>query len=197
MDFVVKLLESSNFDAVITIVDSVSKRVHIISTYTTVTIERIVRLFLYHTWKLYSLFSHYLKLKHVICYVFCQEALPHAQSQDHIIYHLYPQSDRQTERVNQELDQYLQTFVNKWQSDWYNLLLIAEFQHNNHMYSSTQQSYFLLNIGYLQQMGFKLYQQKSKLENVSKFAEQMKSALEEAKSTIQKSHNKMTCFYSQ
>ena len=41
-----------------------------------------------------------------------------------------PQSDRQTKWVNQELDQYLQIFVNEWQSDWYNLLSMAEFQYN-------------------------------------------------------------------
>ena len=39
----------------------------------------------------------------------------------------HPQTDGQTECVNQELDQYLQLFVNKWQDDWYDLLLLAEF----------------------------------------------------------------------
>jgi len=48
----------------------------------------------------------------------------------------HPQTDGQTERVNQELDQYLQLFVNKQQDDWYDLLPMVEFQHNNHVYSA-------------------------------------------------------------
>lgn len=48
MDFVVELLESSEYDVVITMVNSVSKRVHFILTYTIVTIESIARLFLHH-----------------------------------------------------------------------------------------------------------------------------------------------------
>ena len=50
----------------------------------------------------------------------------------------HPQTDGQTERVNQELDQYLWLFVNERQDNWYDLLPMAEFQHNNHIYSATQ-----------------------------------------------------------
>jgi len=51
------------------------------------------------------------------------------------------------ERINQELNQFLHLFVNEWQDDWYDLLLIMEFQHNNHVYSATQQPPFLLDTG--------------------------------------------------
>lgn len=46
------------FDVVIMVVDSVSKRAHFILTYTTVTVKGITRLFLYNTWKLYDLSTH-------------------------------------------------------------------------------------------------------------------------------------------
>jgi len=46
------------FDVVTTIVDSVSKRAHFVSTHTTVTIEDTARLFLYQIWKLYNLSNH-------------------------------------------------------------------------------------------------------------------------------------------
>jgi len=48
VDFMVELLESSGHDAVITVVDSVSKRVHFVPTHTTVTAEGAARLFLHH-----------------------------------------------------------------------------------------------------------------------------------------------------
>jgi len=55
VDFVVELPESSGHDAIITVVDSVSKRVHFVPTHTTVTAEGAARLFLHHVWKLHGL----------------------------------------------------------------------------------------------------------------------------------------------
>jgi len=58
VDFVVELLESSGHDTVMTVVDSVSKRVHFVLTHTTVTVEGTARLFLYYVWKLHGLPKH-------------------------------------------------------------------------------------------------------------------------------------------
>jgi len=58
VDFVVKLPESSGHDAVMTVVDSVSKRVYFVPTHTTVTVEGAARLFLHHVWKLHGLPKH-------------------------------------------------------------------------------------------------------------------------------------------
>jgi len=48
VNFVVKLLESSGHDTVMTVVDSVSKRVHFVPMYMTVTAKGAARLFLHH-----------------------------------------------------------------------------------------------------------------------------------------------------
>ena len=50
----------------------------------------------------------------------------------------YPQTDGQTERVNQELEQYLRMFINHRQEQWPEWLGMAEFVYNNKMHSSTQ-----------------------------------------------------------
>jgi len=55
VDFVMELPFSSKHDAVMTVVDSVSKRVHFIPTHTTVTAEGAARLFPHQVWKLYGL----------------------------------------------------------------------------------------------------------------------------------------------
>jgi len=55
VNFVVELPESSRYDAVMTVVDSVSKRVHFVLTHTMVTAEGAARLFLHHIWKLHGL----------------------------------------------------------------------------------------------------------------------------------------------
>jgi len=97
--------------------------------------------------------------------------------------------------MNQELDQYLQLFVNERQGDWYNLLSMAEFQHNNHVYSATQQPPFLLDTGWLPRMGFEPRQNPSSLETVNEFTERMRTAIKEAKSTIRKAQDDMKKYY--
>jgi len=55
---VVKLLESSGHDAIMTVIDSIFKRVHFVLMHIMVTAEGAVRLFLYHIWKLHGLLKH-------------------------------------------------------------------------------------------------------------------------------------------
>ena len=55
MDFVMELPLSFGHDTVMTVVDSVSKWAHFISTHTMVTAEGAARLFLHQVWKLYGL----------------------------------------------------------------------------------------------------------------------------------------------
>jgi len=52
---VVELLESFGHNAVMTVIDSISKRVHFVLTHTTVIVEGAARLFLHHVWKLHGL----------------------------------------------------------------------------------------------------------------------------------------------
>ena len=59
----------------------------------------------------------------------------------------HPQTDGQTERVNQELEQYLQFYCNYRQNDWAEWLSIAEFSYNNQIHSSTGQLPFMINLG--------------------------------------------------
>ena len=106
----------------------------------------------------------------------------------------HPQMDGQTERVNQELEQYLHLFTNKRQSHWDELLLIVEFQYNNHVHSATQTIPFLIDTGRLLWMGFEP-RPPSKVEAANMFVERMKSTMEEAKSVLKRSKDKMAHYY--
>ena len=59
----------------------------------------------------------------------------------------HPQGDGQTERINQELEQFLCLFINQRQDDWDDLLPFMEFQYNNHTHSATQNVPFFLDTG--------------------------------------------------
>jgi len=59
----------------------------------------------------------------------------------------YPQTDRQTERINQELEQYLRFFVNYRQKDWPEWLALVKFIINNKAYPTNKVSLFMANYG--------------------------------------------------
>ena len=101
MDFVVELPLSSRHDVVMTVVDSVSKRVHFIPTHITVTAEGAARLFLHQVWKLHGL-PKYVVSDHRPQFIarFTRELyrLLGIKLVSSIAWH--PQTNRQTERVN-------------------------------------------------------------------------------------------------
>jgi len=85
--------------------------------------------------------------------------------------------------------------VNERQDNWYDLLPLAEFQHNNHVHSATQHPPFLLDTGRLPHMGFEPGRNPSGLETVNEFMERMRTAIEEAKSAIRKAQDDMKRYY--
>src|ERR1700720_3638226 len=59
----------------------------------------------------------------------------------------HPQTDGQTERVNQEIEVYLRAYVDHLQDDWAEWLATAEFALNNREHSATRQTPFFLEYG--------------------------------------------------
>jgi len=178
--------------------DSISKRVHFVPIHTMVTAKGAARLFLYYVWKLYSLLKRVVSDRgpqFVASFTKELYRLLGIQLSSSIAWH--PQTDGQTERINQELNQFLCLFINEQQNDWYNLLPIVEFQHNNHVHSVTQQPLFLLDTRRIPHMGFEPSQALSGLETVNEFTERMKSATKEVKSAIHKAQEDMTQYYNQ
>jgi hypothetical protein len=43
----------------------------------------------------------------------------------------HPQTDGQTEQANQQIEEYLQIFINYHQDNWNQWLLLTEFSNNN------------------------------------------------------------------
>jgi hypothetical protein len=60
----------------------------------------------------------------------------------------HPQTDGQTERVNQEVEQYLRLFANYHQDDWSDWIDIAEFTLNDRIHSAIKHSPFFLMHGF-------------------------------------------------
>ena len=60
----------------------------------------------------------------------------------------HPETNGQTERTNQMLEQYLRCFINYQQDDWVDFLHLAEFAYNNSAHSSTRYSPLFTNTGF-------------------------------------------------
>jgi hypothetical protein len=60
----------------------------------------------------------------------------------------HPETDGQTERVNQILEQYLRCYVIYLQDNWSELLLLAEFTYNNMPQNLMEITPFFANKGY-------------------------------------------------
>ena len=97
----------------------------------------------------------------------------------------YPQMDRQTERTNQELEQYLRMFIDHRQEQWMEWLGTAEFTYNNKVNTSTKVSSFRANSARDPRMEFGMKRQ-GKLEGAKEFTERMKTIQEEAQAALKK-----------
>ena len=108
-----------------------------------------------------------------------------------IAYH--PQTDRQIERINQELEQYLRVFIDYRQEQWPDWLGMVEFAYNNRIHMVTKILSFKVNYGQDPRMEFER-KRKGKYEAVGKFIERMKKIQEEAKAVLEKAQEKMKKF---
>jgi len=102
----------------------------------------------------------------------------------------HPQTDGQTERMNQELEQYLQFFIEHRQKDWPEWMAEAEFAINNKVYTATKVSPFMANYGREMRMGGDI-RRKEKVESATEFVERMKKVHEEAEVALRKTQEEM------
>jgi len=108
----------------------------------------------------------------------------------------HPQTDGQTEQVNQEVEQYLRLFISHCQEDSPEWIAIAEFAYNNKVHSAMQVSPFFANYGFNPCMGVEPHWT-SKVEAVEDFAECMKHIHEEAQVALSKAQDEIKCYADQ
>jgi len=92
--------------------------------------------------------------------------------------------------MNQELEQYLQFFVDHRQKDWPEWLMLAEFAVNNKVHTATKVSPFMANYGRELRMGGDI-KKKEKVVSVMEFVERMKKVHEEAEVVLKKVQEEM------
>jgi transposase InsO family protein len=148
LDFISDLPVSNGFDTILTVVDRFTKMAHFLPCTKDINSEGTADLLMREVFRHHGLpdniisdrgpqfvskfWRHLLSLLKVSCNLSSS-------------YH--PQTDGQTERTNQTLEQYLRCFINYQQDDWASILHFAEFAYNNSVHSSTTVTPFFAYCG--------------------------------------------------
>ena len=156
MDFVTGLPESSGFDAILVVVDRLSKRRHFSPCLTTINAQELAELFLRDIWKLHGLPSTVVSDRGVLFVSeFWKKLCQLLGIKSLLSTAFHPETDGQTERVNASMEQYLRSYTDYLQDDWASWLPMAEFTGNNVVSETTGCSPFLAEMGFHPRMGFK------------------------------------------
>jgi len=97
----------------------------------------------------------------------------------------HPQTDGQTEQMNQELEQYLRFFMEHRQKDWPEWLVSAEFVVNNKVHTATKVLSFMANYRRNLRMEGDI-RKKGKVEKVTELVERIKRVQKEAGAALKK-----------
>ena len=92
--------------------------------------------------------------------------------------------------MNQELEQYLQFFVDHRQKNWLEWLALAEFAVNNKVYTATKVLPFIANYGRELRMGSNI-RKRGKVEKATEFIERIKKVHEETGVALKKAQKDM------
>jgi len=193
-DFITKLPLAQGYNTVLVVCDRFSKMAHFIATMEKTSVEGLARLFRDHVWKLHRLPESIILDRGVQFTAGMMKELNNLlgiQTKLSTVYH--PQTDGQTERINQELEQYLRVFIDYRQEQWLDWLGTVEFTYNNKIHTAIKISPFKANYGQDPRMGFE-GRRKGKYEAAGKFVERMKKIQEEAKAALEKAQEEMKKF---
>ena len=145
-NFVTGLPEAEDYDALFVTCCCYTKQAHIIPMHSTVMAQGLATLFRDNIWKLHGLLETALLdqgpqfTAEFICEL---NTILGIQTKLSTTYH--PQTDGQTERLNQDVEQYLRLFISQRQNDWSKWIACTEFAYNNKVHSATKVSSFYAN----------------------------------------------------
>ena len=103
----------------------------------------------------------------------------------------HPQTDGQTERVNQEMEQYLQLYISYRQEDWAEWLPMTEFAHNNRQHSSTRKSPFFVYLGRHPNIHGEGEKSTGRVPEVDEFVQKIRKAAGEVERALKKTNEVM------
>ena len=186
VDFITKLPVSKGHDLILVVCDRFLKMSHFVATTEKTTAEGLARLFRDNVWKLHGLPESVISDRGPQFAAGMTKELNKMlgiETKLSMAYHL--ETDRQTERTNQKLEQYLRMYVNHRQNNWAKWLAMAEFAFNNKVHIATKMSPFQVNYKREPRMDFDI-RKKGRNKKAEEFVKEMKERHEEARAALVK-----------
>ena len=197
VDLIWELPESAGYNAICIFVDHFSKQIHAVPTNTSLTAAGTAQLYRDHIFRLHGWprkFIHDRGTQFESRFMKEFYKLLNIEGNPSTAYH--PQTDGQTEHINQEIEQYLRIFINFHQNNWSDWLALVEFSYNDKVHSATGYSPFFINHGAHPYKGVEPHR-KSHVSSVDEFVDKMKLVREEAEAALKNSTTMMKKYYDQ
>jgi hypothetical protein len=196
VDFLTDLPPSQGYDSIMIVVDRFSKRIYTTPCNKTINSEGTARLFKDVVWRYEGLPETVISDRGPqFVSEFTRELYKLLGIKQNLSTAAHAQTDGQTERVNQEIEQYFRIFINAQMNDWAAWLPIAEHCYNNRVHSATGVSPFFATRGYEVNTSVSPTRQQPQMERFEEFAQRMSKVREEAECALKKAAKEMKKFY--
>ena len=191
VDFITKLPVVAEKNTILVVCDRLFKMMYFVAITEETLVEGLARLFRDNMWKLHRLPESIVSDSGPqFAAKIMKELNKMLEIETKLLTSYYLQTNRQMERMNQELEQYLRFFVNHRQKDWPEQLVLAEFAVNNKTHLTTKVSPFIVNYSKELRIGVDI-RKKLKVKKATEFVERMKKVQEEAGAALKKAQEVM------
>lgn len=190
IDLIGPLPESKGYDAILVIVDRLTKMIRVAPTTVSLSAKGTAALLRDHVFR-----SHGIPRKIIsdrgtqFTATFTRDLYRLLGIEQNLSTAYHPQTDGQTERFNAEIEKYLRSWINDKQDDWVEWLALAEFAINNRT-NATGTSAFYLNYGRDPNTGTNT-RRSVKNEEAQQFAARMTKTWENAKDALRSAADHM------
>jgi deoxyuridine 5'-triphosphate nucleotidohydrolase len=197
VDFIVALPLSEDYTQIMVVVDRFTKMAHFIALREDATTKDCAQAFLKEVWKLHGIPDEIISDRDSKwTSEFWKGLCLSLDIKRKMSTAFHPQTDGQSERVNQTLETYLRTYINYDQDNWYSLLPLAEFAYNNSTTSATKVSPFYANYGYHPKSNWPSTSE-GKNPSSELYSHWMKAVHDKARTTLEETRNSMSKYYDQ
>jgi len=148
IDMIGPLPKSNEMDAILVIVDRFTKMIRLKTTTTNLSSEGVAKIYRDEIWKIHGIPKTILSDRGPQFASKFMEDLTRVLGTKRKLSTVYhPQTDGQTERINQEIGTFLRHYINYQQDDWTEWLAMAKFAYNDKKHAATGKTPFKLNFG--------------------------------------------------
>jgi len=199
IDIIGHLPRSEDKDAILVVVDQFSKMIRLMATMISISSSEVARIYWDDIWKMHGIPKKIISDKGPqFASTFMGELCKALGIKRAMSTAYHPQTDGQTERINQEVKVFLRYYINYRQDDWTKWLATAEFQYNNKKHVATEHTPFYVNYGRHPwkeniTVEMEIPSLEDLLKKIETTREEAKTAIERTKETMKKQYDKRTC----